>query len=70
MTAQLWSTTMNIQLTDDERASLREVARGGLMQKRIPPEHQRKLTQLGLIEQTLGGSFAATTKGRLETQRR
>lgn len=58
---------MSYSLTRAELESLKEVARGGLMQKRIPDADAEKLMQLGLIEQKLGG-LAATAKGILEVR--
>jgi hypothetical protein len=51
-------------LTPGEFASLREVAIGGLMQKRIPQEHRDRLIRLRLIEQVSGG-LKATPSGAL-----
>ena len=59
---------MSYGLTRAELDSLKEVARGGLMQKRIPDADAEKLKQLGLIEQKLGG-LAATATGIIESRR-
>jgi hypothetical protein len=42
---------MATQLTDAEKESLREVARRDLLKRTIPAQHERKLIELGLIEQ-------------------
>ena len=55
-------------LTPDEEEALREVARGGLMQKVIPAKARDRLIELGYIEQKLGG-LAATAKGKLYSVR-
>jgi hypothetical protein len=51
-------------LTPDEEEALREVARGGLLQKIIPADIEDRLIKYGHIEQKLGG-LVATTKGKL-----
>lgn len=51
-------------LTPDEEEALREVARGGLLQKIIPADIEDRLIKYGYIEQKLGG-LVATTKGKL-----
>ena len=50
-------------LTDADAKALREVARGGLMQKVIPDDRRDRLIKLKYIEQKLGG-LAATAKGK------
>jgi len=52
------------KLTSAEEEALREVARGGLMQKVIPAEIEDRLIKLGYIEQKLGG-LVATAEGQL-----
>lgn len=51
-------------LTPAEAEALREVARGGLMQKVIPDHLRDRLIELKYIEQKLGG-LVATAKGKL-----
>lgn len=51
-------------LTSVEAEALREVARGGLMQRVISDHIRDRLIQLGYIEQKLGG-LVATAKGKL-----
>lgn len=50
------------QLSDDERCSLRDVARGKCCQ-RIPPSHAEKLIRLGLAELVWGDQIL-TRQGR------
>jgi len=61
--------TRQNDLTPDEEEALREVARGGLMQKVIPAKARERLIELGYIEQKLGG-LAATARGKLYFGRR
>jgi hypothetical protein len=51
-------------LTSVEAEALREVGRGGLMQRVIADHIRDRLIQLGYIEQRLGG-LVATAKGKL-----
>lgn len=49
-------------LTADELKWLREVKDGGMMMKKLPEDAERRLLDLGLIEQKLGGTVI-TPKG-------
>jgi hypothetical protein len=52
------------KLNDEEKAALRNIARGGAMQEATPPHLQESLLAKGYILQKLGG-LAATTIGRM-----
>jgi len=51
-------------LTPEEFNSLKEVARGGPLRKRIPDDHRRKLRKLRYIVLKLGGDVA-TREGHI-----
>lgn len=54
---------METHLTEAEMAALRGVD-GGLMQKRLDPDMEERLTELGLIERVkLSGTPSRTAKG-------
>ena len=56
-------------LSGDELKSLRLAISRGQSQPLIPPAHERKLRQLGLVRETEGG-LSATDKGWMALSRR
>lgn len=58
----------NGALSPEEFESLQEVGRGGMMQKRIPDDHARKLVGMRLINELLGG-LGITASGRARIAR-
>lgn len=50
-------------LSKDELESLYTVARGGMLQPNIPPQHRDRLVSLGLVREGLGG-LVITPEGK------
>lgn len=55
------------ELTSSEFMSLRMVSRGFMSKGVIPPAHQARLVELGLVQSVMGG-LMATPAGRMVTR--
>ena len=52
------------ELTTEESAALKIIAKGNWMMQPVFPEHvKQRLLKLRLVEQTLGGTLKATNEG-------